>query len=51
MKYDNIFILEDGILGWVNEGFLLFDGINVPSKSFGELIEKYLIHLRSQQRN
>ena len=41
MKYDNIFILEDGILGWVNEGFLLFDGINVPSKSFGELIEKY----------
>ena len=37
--YANIFILENGIDGWLNEGFELFDGINVPSKSFGELVE------------
>jgi rhodanese-related sulfurtransferase len=37
--YKNIFILENGIDGWLNAGFELFDGINVPSKSFGELVE------------
>ncbi len=40
LKYTNIFILKNGIDGWVKSKFHLFDGINVPSKSFGELIEK-----------
>ncbi|MEJ6587884.1 MAG: rhodanese-like domain-containing protein [Pelagibacterales bacterium] len=39
--YSNIFILEEGVNGWINYGYKLFDGINVPSKSFGELIEKH----------
>ena len=39
--YSNIFILEEGVNGWINSGYKLFDGINVPSKSFGELIEKH----------
>jgi len=40
MGYSNIAIIEGGIEGWINAGYRLFDGINVPSKSFGELIEK-----------
>ena len=40
LKYTNIFILKNGVDGWVNSKFHLFDGINVPSKSFGELVEK-----------
>ncbi|MDC3072200.1 rhodanese-like domain-containing protein [bacterium] len=40
LKYINIFILENGVDGWKNSKFRLFDGINVPSKSFGELVEQ-----------
>ena len=40
LKYINIFILKDGVKGWIKSKFRLFDGINVPSKSFGELIEE-----------
>ena len=29
-----------GVDGWKKSKFRLFDGINVPSKSFGELIEE-----------
>ena len=41
MGYSNISIIEGGVKEWVSAGYKLFDGINVPSKSFGELIEKY----------
>ena len=41
LGYINIFILEGGIQEWTKNGYELFDGINVPSKSFGELIEKH----------
>ena len=41
LGYSNISIIDGGIEGWVNAGYQLFDGINVPSKSFGELIEKH----------
>lgn len=42
LKFINIFILKDGVEGWIKSKFRLFDGINVPSKSFGELIvEKF----------
>ena len=40
LKYINIFILKEGVEGWIKSKFRLFDGINVPSKSFGELIEE-----------
>ena len=38
--YLNVFVIEGGIKQWTKEGFNLFDGINVLSKTFGELIEK-----------
>ena len=34
-----MFVLENGIKGWVDQGYKLFDGINVPSKAFGEMVE------------
>ena len=40
LKYINIFILKNGVDGWKKSNFHLFDGINVPSKSFGELVEQ-----------
>ncbi len=40
LKYTNIFILKNGVDGWKRSKFHLFDGVNVPSKSFGELVEK-----------
>lgn len=37
--YTNVSVLEGGIAGWANAGYVLFRGVNVPSKLFGELIE------------
>ncbi len=38
--YGNVAVLEGGIDGWNNAGFELFNGINVPSKAFGEFVER-----------
>jgi rhodanese-related sulfurtransferase len=38
--YKNISILEGGVNAWEREGFELFSGVNVPSKAFGEFVEK-----------
>ena len=32
-------VLEGGIDAWERAGFVLFSGVNVPSKAFGEYIE------------
>ena len=40
LGYQNVYVLKGGIEEWRNKGFFLFEGINVPSKSFGELVEK-----------
>ena len=37
--YDNLSILADGIAGWRRAGYVLFSGVNVPSKAFGEVVE------------
>ena len=37
---NNLYILRDGVFGWEKEGYELFDGINIPSKAFGEWIEE-----------
>ena len=37
--YHNIFILSGGAQGWKHAGFNLFAGVNLPSKTFGELVE------------
>lgn len=39
LGYSKILILKEGVKGWLGAKFKLFDGINVPSKSFGELVE------------
>ena len=38
--YNNVNILEGGVRDWRKCGYELFSGINVPSKAFGEFIEK-----------
>jgi rhodanese-related sulfurtransferase len=37
--YRDVVLLEGGIAGWRAAGFALFEGVNVPSKAFGELVE------------
>ena len=39
MGYSNIHILEGGTQGWKLAGYELFAGVNLPSKTFGELAE------------
>jgi rhodanese-related sulfurtransferase len=40
MGYTNLLILDGGAPAWADAGFALFKGVNVPSKTFGELVEK-----------
>lgn len=37
--YRNIFLLSGGSQAWHDAGFNLFSGVNLPSKTFGELVE------------
>jgi len=37
--YSNLSCLEGGIAAWEQAGFVLFSGMHVPSKAFGEFIE------------
>ena len=37
--YSDLAVLEGGIAAWTRAGFILFSGVNVPSKAFGEFIE------------
>lgn len=39
LGYDDVCILEAGALAWEDAGHMLFKGINVPSKAFGEMVE------------
>ncbi|WP_169567411.1 rhodanese-like domain-containing protein [Sneathiella limimaris] len=38
--YEDISILEGGVMAWKDAGFELFSGVNVPSKAFGEFVEQ-----------
>ncbi len=38
--YGDVRVLEGGAAGWTDAGFELFDGVHVPSKAFGELVEE-----------
>ncbi len=42
MGYSSIHVLEGGTSAWEKAGYTLFSGVNVPSKTFGELIEHEL---------
>jgi rhodanese-related sulfurtransferase len=37
--YRGIAVLQGGVGAWRGAGFMLFEGINVPSKAFGEFVE------------
>jgi len=39
LGYANVGFLSGGITGWREAGFEIFDGVNVPSKAFGEFVE------------
>jgi rhodanese-related sulfurtransferase len=38
LGYDNVHILSGGKAAWRGAGYTLFAGVNVPSKTFGELV-------------
>ncbi len=37
--YTNVHVMQGGAPAWKAAGFTLFEGVNVPSKAFGEVIE------------
>jgi len=37
--YADVQVLEGGTRGWAEAGHMLFSGVNVPSKAFGEVVE------------
>ncbi|VVE18592.1 rhodanese-like domain-containing protein [Pandoraea fibrosis] len=39
LGYTDVSVLEGGTNAWQQAGFTLFAGVNVPSKTFGELVE------------
>jgi len=39
LGYTNLSVLRDGVRGWRAAGYTLFKGVNLPSKTFGELVE------------
>lgn len=39
MGYQNIHLLEGGVSAWQTSGYTLYSGVNVPSKTFAEIME------------
>ncbi|CAN7746169.1 rhodanese-like domain-containing protein [Caballeronia sp. LjRoot31] len=39
LGYTKVSVLRDGASGWLAAGYTLFKGVNLPSKTFGELVE------------
>jgi rhodanese-related sulfurtransferase len=39
LGYHNVHVLAGGVAAWRAAGYTLFSGVNLPSKTFGELVE------------
>lgn len=39
LGYSAVYVMEGGAVAWQSAGYTLFQGVNVPSKTFGELLE------------
>lgn len=39
LGYADVSVMDQGAAGWLASGYTLFRGVNVPSKTFGELVE------------
>jgi rhodanese-related sulfurtransferase len=39
LKYTHLHVLDGGAPAWAAAGYVLFQGVNLPSKTFGELVE------------
>ena len=39
LGYTGVHVLDGGTVAWEAAGYTLFSGVNVPSKTFGELVE------------
>ena len=51
--WTNVTVLEGGIGSWIDAGHELYSGVNVPSKLFGELVERHYgtPHVKAEQLN
>ena len=51
--WTNVTVLEGGIRSWTQAGHELYSGVNVPSKLFGELVERHYgtPHVKAEQLN
>jgi rhodanese-related sulfurtransferase len=39
LGYANVAVLASGVAAWRQAGYTLYEGVNVPSKTFGEIVE------------
>ena len=39
--WENVRVLKGGMTSWIKNGYEVYTGVNVPSKLFGELAERY----------
>jgi rhodanese-related sulfurtransferase len=53
LGYSNVHTLAGGAKGWADAGYTLYSGVNVPSKTFGELVEhaRETPHITAQELN